>query len=376
MGLFDFLKKRNKQNNEPSKSMSKKDFNISSMISIKTEIINNPPEPDVIPVDKIIKGMKPNEVGLYPHEVLLLSYAPKYYLEGNSYPGFWWYKYGVKDVDKCLITLKDRGFLQIGSLRSAIEKETAAVLKDVLKDNRLKVSGKKAELVQRLLDEVSEEKLNTIFTKRTYDLTDAGNEILKKEDYIPYIHRHGIEDLDIWSLSEKFKNRKPGLSFRDVIWGYLNERSMIHIKNSDFGLYRNCRFSMSEFVKEEGKLDNAFALLSEVIRYDLSGLSNGFSMQFMDIYADGYFPYKNSIVTMAPGITSRVVDYQEKKGLSDDELKSKLLEEMNRIQLPFRLFAAEECADIVLMEIRKDEEGLEKLYNKAKRRFKKEYGIK
>jgi len=376
MGLFDFLKKRNKQNNEPSKSMSKKDFNISSMISIKTEIINNPPEPDVIPVDKIIKGMKPNEVGLYPHEVLLLSYAPKYYLEGNSYPGFWWYKYGVKDVDKCLITLKDRGFLQIGSLRSAIEKETAAVLKDVLKDNRLKVSGKKAELVQRLLDEVSEEKLNTIFTKRTYDLTDAGNEILKKEDYIPYIHRHGIEDLDIWSLSEKVKSRKAELSFRDVIWGYLNERSMIHIKNSDFGLYRNCRFSMSEFVKEEGKLDNAFALLSEVIRYDLSGLSNGFSMQFMDIYADGYFPYKNSIVTMAPGITSRVVDYQEKKGLSDDELKSKLLEEMNRIQLPFSLFAAEECADIVLMEIHKDEEGLEKLYNKAKRRFKKEYGIK
>ena len=376
MGLFDFLKKRNNKNKQVSKSNNKKDFDISSMISIKTEIINNPSEPDVIPVEKIIKGMKPNEVGLYPHEVLLLFYAPKYYLEGNTYPGFWWYKYGVKDVDKCLISLKDRGFLQIGSLRSAIEKETAAVLKDVLKDNRLKVSGKKAELVQRLIDEVSEEKLNDIFTKRTYDLTDAGNEILKKEDYIPYIHRHGIEDLDIWSLSEKVKSRKAGLSFRDVIWGYLNERSMIHIKNSDFGLYRNCRFSMSEFVKEEGKLDNAFSLLSEVIRYDLSGLSNGFSMQFMDIYADGYFPYKNSIVTMAPGITSRVVDYQEKKGLSDDELKSKLLEEMNRIQLPFSLFVAEECADIVLMEINKDEEGLEKLYNKAKRRFKKEYGIK
>ena len=161
MGLFDFLKKRNNKNKQVSKSNSKKDFDISSMISIKTEIINNPSEPDVISVEKIIKGMKPNEVGLYPHEVLLLFYAPKYYLEGNTYPGFWWYKYGVKDVDKCLISLKDRGFLQIGSLRSAIEKETAAVLKDVLKDNGLKVSGKKAELVQRLLDEVSEEKLMT-----------------------------------------------------------------------------------------------------------------------------------------------------------------------------------------------------------------------
>ncbi|MDN5290066.1 MAG: hypothetical protein PWQ06_305 [Anaerophaga sp.] len=375
MGLFDFLKKRNNQNKQVSKSNTKKNFDISSMISIKTEIINNLPEPDVIPVEKKIKGMKPNDVGLYPHEVLLLSYAPKYYLEGNSYPGFWWYKYGVKDVDKCLISLKDRGFLQTGSLRSAIEKETAAVLKDVLKDNRLKVSGKKAELVQRLLDEVSEEKLNTIFTKRTYDLTDAGNEILKKEDYIPYIHRHGIEDLDIWSLSEKVKNRKPGLSFRDVIWGYLNERGMIHIKDGNFGLYRNCRFSMSEFVNEEGKLDNAFALLAEVIRYDLSGLSNGFSMKFMEIYAEGYFPYKNSIVTMAPGIKSRVVEYQEKKGLSIEELEKKLHSEMNKIKLPFSVFTVDECVEIVLMEIQKDEDGLEKLYNKVKRRFKKEYGI-
>jgi SAP domain-containing protein len=376
MGLFDFLKKRNNQNKQISKSKNKKEFDISFLISVKTEIINTPSEPDVIPVEKIIKGMKPNDVGLYPHEILLLTYAPKYYVEGNSYPGFWWYKYGVKDVDKCLISLKDRGFLQIGSLQSVIEKETASVLKDVLRDNRLKVSGKKAELVERLLEEVSEEKLNTIFTKRTYDLTDAGNEILKKEDYIPYIHRHGIEDLDIWSLSEKVKNRKPGLSFRDVIWGYLNKRSMIHIQNADFGLYRNCRFSMSKFVKEEGKLDNAFSLLSEVIRYDLSGLSNGFSMQFMDIYADGYFPYKNSIVTMAPGITSRVVDYQEKKGLSDQDLKKKLYEEMSKIKLPFSVFTVDECVEIVLMEIQKDEEGLEKLYDKAKRRFKKEYGIK
>jgi len=376
VGLFDFLKKRNKQNKHNSKSKNKKEFDVSSLISIKTEIINTPSELDVVPVEKIIKGMKPNDVGLYPHEILLLSYAPKYYVEDNSYPGFWWYKYGVKDVDKCLKSLKNRGFLQVGSLKSAVEKETAAVLKNALRENNLKVSGKKAELVQRLLDEVPEEKLNTIFIKYTYELTDAGEEVLKAEEHIPYIHRHGIEDLDIWSLSEKVKNKKPGFSFRDVIWGYLNERSMIHIKNGNFGLYRNCRFSMSEFVKEEGKLYNAFSLLSEVIRYDLSGLSNGFSMQFMDIYADGYFQYKNSIVTMAPGITSRVVDYQEKKGLSDEDLKKKLYEEMSKIKLPFSVFTDDECVEIVLMEIQKDEEDLEKLYNKAKRRFKKEYGIK
>jgi len=375
MGLFDFFKRKSNKKVEVEKTKAKQGIKIKSMISVKSEIINTPSEPDVVPVEKIIKGMKPNEAGLYPHETLLLSYAPKYYVEGNSYPGFWWYKYGVRDVEKSLKSLSDRGFLHVGSLKSAIEKETAAVLKDVLRENNLKVSSKKAELVQRLLDEVPKEKLDTIFTKYTYELTNTGKEVLEKEEYIPYIHRHGIEDLDIWSLSKKVQD-KPGYPYRDVIWGYLNERSMVHIKNKDFGLYRNCRFSMSEFVKEEGKLDNAFSLLAEVIRYDLSGLSNGFSMQFMDIYADSYFPYKNSIGTMAPGITSRVVDYQEKKGLSDEELKKKLLDEISRSNLPFSLFTADECAVIVLMEIHKDEEGLEKLYNKVKRRFKKEYGLK
>ena len=96
----------------------------------------------------------------------------------------------------------------------------------------------------------------------------------------------------------------------------------------------------------------------------------------MDIYADGYFPYENSIVTMAPGITSRVIEYQEKKGLSDEDLKKKLYEEMSKIKLPFSVFTDDECVEIVLMEIQKDEEALEKLYCKAKRRFKKEYGIK
>ena len=249
MRLFDLFKKKNKY----------------------------PPEPEVIPVEKRIKGMKPNDAGLYPHETLLLSYAPKYYVKGNSYPGFWWYKYGIKDVDKSLKSLLDRGFLQIGSLSSAIEKETATVLKGLLKANNLKVSGKKAELVQRLLDEVPEEKLKAVFTRYTYELTDKGKDVLKKEEYIPYIHRTGIEDLDIWSLSKKVQE-KPGYSYRDVILGYLNERSMVHAKNRDFGLYRNCRFAMSEFVKEEGKLDNAFSLLSEVIRYDLSGLSNVLSV--------------------------------------------------------------------------------------------------
>ena len=183
MGLFNFFKKKSKKveiAKDDNNIKAKQGINIKPVISIKTEIINTAHEPDIIPIEKRIKEMKANEAGLYPHEILLLSYAPKYYVEGNSYPGFWWYQYGIKDVDKSLKSLLERGFLKVGSLKSAIEKETSVVLKDLLKANNLKVSGKKAELVQRLLAEVPEERLKAVFTKYIYELTDTGKEELKE----------------------------------------------------------------------------------------------------------------------------------------------------------------------------------------------------
>lgn len=118
--MFDFLNKKSEKSNN-SKSTSNNGVRIEPTISFKHEAVNTPQEPEIVPVEKIIKGIKPNSVGLYPHEILTLSYAPKYFVEGNSYPGFWWYRYGVSDVDKSLKSLLDRGFLQVGSLKSAIE---------------------------------------------------------------------------------------------------------------------------------------------------------------------------------------------------------------------------------------------------------------
>jgi hypothetical protein len=282
----------------------------------------------------------------------------------------------VRDVDKYLRSLLDRGFLKVGDLQSAIEKENATVIKDELKKHGLKVSGRKAELVKRLMAEVSHEELNSRFSKRTYQLTELGKQVLEEEGYVSYIHRHTLEDLDIWSLN-RIIHEPPYMPYRDKIWGYLNKRSMEHFAARDFGLYRNCRHHMSTFLMEEKKIEDALGMLSEVVFYDLSGLGNGYDPQFLDIYAQNFFPYKNSIVTMAPGITSVVIHCQKELNLSDEELKATMLERMNRLSAPLHLFTPEECVDIVLMESREDTEALTKIYAKAKRRFKQRFpGIK
>ncbi len=53
-----------------------------------------------------------------------------------------------------------------------------------------------------------------------------------------------------------------------------------------------------------------------------------------------------------------------------------LYEEMSKIKHPFSVFADNECVEIVLMEIEKDEESLEKIYNISEKQFMKSYGIK
>lgn len=163
------------------------------------------------------------------------------------------------------------------------------------------------------------------------------------------------------------------MPYRDKIWGHLNKRSMEYFAAGNFGLYRNCRHHMSNFLMEEKKINDALVMLLEVVFYDLSGLSNGFDPKYLDIFAQNFFLYKDSTVTIAPGITSAVIQCQKELNLTDDELKAVMLDRINRLSAPFHLFTPEECVDIVLMESREDIDGLTKIYAKAKRRFKQRF---
>ena len=74
MGLFDFLKKSIGAQKPASNQM-----NVS--FSTNTD--------DTIPVSKRIAGTEPQCNGLYPHEILMLSFAPRYTVGEKSFQGFW-----------------------------------------------------------------------------------------------------------------------------------------------------------------------------------------------------------------------------------------------------------------------------------------------
>lgn len=373
MRFFDFFRKKPK---EAGSSVQKTTMNMvpETLVTISTPKLSTTEEldADIIPVEIRVKSAIASRRGLFPHEILLLDYADTFYTSDNTFQGFWWYRYGISNVQVILDSLMERGFLKIGDLRSVLDRETVVSIKEILKTRAIKTTGKKVELIQRTLDEVPEEELNRLFPNRTYCLTELGKIALKEEEYIPYIHEHSIEGLDIWSLN-RLVYAEPHMKYRDKIWNYLNQQSIKHFSEHNFGLYRNCRLAMSRCLKEEDRQKELLDMLTEVAFYDLSGCGNGFDFQFLEIYAQHFFPYENSLVTIAPAVIKEIAQCQENIGISDNELKDGMKEHMLRLSAPLQLFSVDECIQIVLLERDKDIEELKKVYANAKRNFKKKY---
>lgn len=169
-----------------------------------------------------IRNFQKDEAGLYPHEILMLSYAEKY-ASGKPIARFWEREYGVEDVPALLAHLESKGFLSGGKL------------------------------------------------------TDAGKREIQKNEYVLYMHSHKNYEISIARMSI-LVNKNPQMPYRDVIWGELNRLSLEHIKSHQWGLYRNTKYSMYKFLLEEKRHADAFLILAEVVFYGLNGDSSFFDV--------------------------------------------------------------------------------------------------
>lgn len=205
MGLFDFLKKKPVQQAEPI--ATEKEETVEELLVRETAAI--PPEerqfyqresyytaasyPDsgmgrpVVPFETRKKTAFPSKNGLYPAEILLLSYCSGYPNPGNGYPGFWWFEYGIRDVGAALRSLESRGFLRWATAKESLDQLRVPQLKEALASFGLPVSGKRAELVERLQG-VEEARLAPLIPQPKYRLTPLGEQELDENEYVPYMH--------------------------------------------------------------------------------------------------------------------------------------------------------------------------------------------
>lgn len=204
MGLFDLFKKSQRRT-----------------ITEKIEITAHEPNREEMEqrrkaqaVEKI-KNYQKDEAGLYPHEILMLSYLEKY-AAGKEPARFWEYEYGVDDVPALIKSLENQGFAEGGKL------------------------------------------------------TDPGKEEIRKNEYVLYMHKHKFPDISMADMCI-LVNKNQGMPYRDLLWAEFNRLSGEYIESGRIALYRNIRYTMYNFLVEEKRYKSAFGLLAEVFFYDLNG---------------------------------------------------------------------------------------------------------
>lgn len=70
---------------------------------------------EVIPFEKRKTMSIPSSRGLYVPEILMISLCTSFPSPKNGYPGYWWFKYGVRNVGSLLQSLEERGYISIDS---------------------------------------------------------------------------------------------------------------------------------------------------------------------------------------------------------------------------------------------------------------------
>lgn len=269
----------------------------------------------------------------------------------TNYPGYYQYKYHIKDTKELHKEFIKQGFFKEldieNNLDTVLNLVTVVELKELLKVKSLKVSGKKLDLIKRLLDsDITKNEIPENYY--LYTLTDKAREYLKKYDYLYKLHQnsHDIElEEYIQTKNELAKIWKTDkIQFNDVVWSILNKRNLNYGIEKDYGFMRNNFFNMYELTKSENKPN--LKLLCFVVYIDLTGMGDNNSVNNIETIF-----YKNSPIP--PGIAKELKNYR----LDDIIENMKTL----KIDVPFSYFNIEQMIDIIKIEYNDEIHDIKKL---------------
>ena len=105
-------------------------------------------------------------------------------------PQYFEYRYGV-EAEEAKRLLVDKGYAVYCGARESLSLLNANVLKRLLKGKILPLSGKKEEILQRVLNNFSGEELDGLITLRRYRIAPEGTAVLDRHRDI--IKRHGMK---------------------------------------------------------------------------------------------------------------------------------------------------------------------------------------
>lgn len=131
---------------------------------------------------------------------------------------FWRHRYRV-DPSTWLREFEQQGVLTIAVVPEiSLQNLTVATLKQVLRRYQLKVSGRKAQLIMRLQQNVSPATLKRDFPQAFYLLTDAGKKLVEQNQLVWWLHQHYVAGVIDFAAAQQTQLPRDLTEYDTLIW--------------------------------------------------------------------------------------------------------------------------------------------------------------
>lgn len=182
-------------------------------------------------VDKRL--LEPLEQNLLPGDIILLNWLNMKPVTAIP-PVYFEYTYGINAAEDREM-LKNMGFLQYAAPSDSLKALLVPELKSILRSNSLKVSGKKAELIERIRINADESSYKNLI-KPTFVVTKSGQALLDKYSNLVWAHRNNSKDGNInvaEALSKTADEMQASLDYSRSIAG-MTEQNLAEVENFDY----------------------------------------------------------------------------------------------------------------------------------------------
>ncbi|WP_173915920.1 thermonuclease family protein [Halobacillus sp. Marseille-Q1614] len=295
-------------------------------------------------IDVIYK--RPLENGLLPGEVILLDWLSGKNFMKATFPLYFEYDYGI-DAHRSAEKLINEDYLEQATIYESLPDFKVAELKEILKHHNLKISGKKAILVDRIKEEITLADLQHHIIDTTLKLTSKGEEVFNRYYYIVPAHKSSSKDGIYYPASAiRFVNQSnltPSNS--EISWGLYTRAKSRYERERNFGLLTIVLINMANQLYNEEDYESAHNYYLHAFILSTSGLHNGFIIDNPE--------------NISPMPTSkRLNQLNEILELNQNDLKwifNKSWVELKNT-LPHHALDAENCFNCLLAHIEDDEE--------------------
>lgn len=307
--LFDFLKKKKK---EKEKTAGEKRESIVPVVTRKQQDV---PLDPVTPKITIGQAYSPTSntplQGDYAKAVCLWAFGSNAPIQ-QQYSKYFESECGIKNTQEYHKELIRQGYLQEDSPELNLQYLKGTDLKEIAKQYGVKSSGKKAELITRLVEAVPMSELRK-YCPVTYSMSPMGEQFLLDHYAYVEIHRHSTWELS-WRLYDI--EHRPSEPYQETFYRMLVSKAE---KDKDF-YGRNVYYNLYEMMAEGGFRKRALQMLLQVLYIDLSGAAS----PLWKMYRQGFYSkydlrsHFDSIIMIAPGIVDRIHAYADV--FSDDDV--------------------------------------------------------